>query len=173
MKKTLAFAGSNSSTSINKQLVNYAASLIEGVDVIDLRDYDAPIYSQDLEKSEGINQNIQKLYDLIKGYESVIIASPEHNGLPPAFLKNTLDWLSRCKGDGFLKDKKVALLSTSPGGFGGKNNLANLKNIMPYWGANIVGTYSLGKFFENMDSETNTLKSEDEKEALLALLKQL
>jgi len=173
MKKILAFAGSNSSSSINKQLVNYAATLIEGVNVIDLRDYDAPIFSQDLEKSDGTPENIQKLYDLIQRYESVIMASPEHNGLPPAFLKNILDWLSRCEGDGFFKDKKIALLSTSPGGFGGKNNLANLKNVMPYWGANIVGTYSLGKFYENMDSETNSLKSEEEKEALLALLKEL
>lgn len=52
MKKILAFAGSNSSNSINKQLVEYAATLQEGIDVIDLRDYDAPIYSIDLEQAE-------------------------------------------------------------------------------------------------------------------------
>ena len=106
MKKILAFSGSNSSKSINQQLVHYAASLQEGIDVIDLRDYDAPIYGQDLEEAEGIPANIQKLYDLFIQYESVIIASPEHNGLPPAFLKNTLDWLSRTKGEKFLQDKK-------------------------------------------------------------------
>lgn len=168
MKKILAFAGSNSSNSINKQLVDYAATLIEGVDVIDLRDYDAPIYSSDLEQSSGLPENIQKLYNLMLGYESIILASPEHNGFPPAFLKNILDWLSRAEGEKFLKDKKVALLSTSPGGYGGKNNLNNMKNVMPYWGANIVGTYSLSSFYDNM--ENGSIKSDEETTALKAVL---
>ena len=168
MKKILAFAGSNSSNSINKQLVDYAATLIEGVDVIDLRDYDAPIYGSDLEQSSGLPESIQKLYNLIQGYESIIMASPEHNGFPPAFLKNILDWLSRAEGEKFLKDKKVALLSTSPGGYGGKNNLNNMKNVMPYWGANIVGTYSLSSFYDNM--ENGSIKSDEEIAALKAVL---
>jgi len=168
MKKVLAFAGSNSSNSINKQLVDYAATLQEGIDVIDLRDYDAPMYSIDLEQAEGVPAKIQELYTLIGGYDGVIMASPEHNGFPPAFFKNILDWLSRAEGEKFLKDKNVALLSTSPGGFGGQNNLNNMKNVMPYWGANIVGTYSLGKFYEQM--ENGALKSEEEKAKLQELI---
>ena len=42
MKKILAFAGSNSKTSINKQLAAYAASKVSNTsfDVVDLNDYD-------------------------------------------------------------------------------------------------------------------------------------
>lgn len=85
MKKILAFSGSNSSSSINQRLVHAAAKLVKEIDVIDLRDYDAPIYSEDIEKTTGLPQNITQLYDLIQEYDSIILASPEHNGLPTAF----------------------------------------------------------------------------------------
>ena len=50
--KIIAFAGSNSSKSINKKLVTYASSLFENaeVEILDLRDYQAPVFSVDVEK---------------------------------------------------------------------------------------------------------------------------
>lgn len=52
MKKILAFAGSTSSTSINKQLATFAAENLENTsfDVVDLRDFSLPIFSEDEEK---------------------------------------------------------------------------------------------------------------------------
>lgn len=173
MKKIIAFAGSNSAASINKRLIQHAASLVDQMDVIDLRDYDAPMYSVDLEKQAGIPPKIQELHELISSYDAVVMASPEHNGLPPAFFKNILDWLSRVQGQRFLQDKPVALLSTSGGSFGGATNLKNLAQLMPYWGAKVVGTYSLPKYYENIDQETGQIKSEEENNKLKALLQQL
>lgn len=174
MKHTIAFAGSNSKNSINEQLVKYAATLIEAVDVLDLKEYtDVPMYNLDDEQTSGIPPKIQELYQLFKPYKQVLIASPEHNGMPPAFLKNILDWLSRAEGEKFFQDKKVVLLSTSPGGYGGANNLKNLKNIMPYWGAEVVATYSLPAFHKNMDTQKNELTNEVEKSKLVAALQQL
>ncbi len=48
----LAFAGSNSSTSINRELVKFALKSYteESIDLIDLNDYAMPIFSVDLEK---------------------------------------------------------------------------------------------------------------------------
>lgn len=172
MKKILAFSGSNSSVSINQRLVKAAAKLVEGIDVIDLRDYDAPIYSQDIEKETGLPLSITKLYDLIQKYDSIVIASPEHNGLPSAFLKNTLDWLSRNKGQKFFQDKKVVLLSTSPGGTGGASSLAKLKQVIPFWGATVVGTHSVGNFFDKVDSDNN-LNSKEDQEVIKAVLELL
>lgn len=169
MKKTLAFSGSNSSTSINQRLIHASAQLIEGIDIIDLRDYDVPIYSQDIEKATGIPKNIQKLYDLIQGYEKILISLPEHNGLPTVFLKNILDWLSRKQGQKFLKDKEVVLLSTSPGRNGGASGLAKIQSVFPYWGATVIGTYSLGSFFDKID-ENNNITSEEDKSALQKVL---
>jgi NAD(P)H-dependent FMN reductase len=116
--------------------------------------------------------SITKLYDLIQSYDSIVIASPEHNGLPSAFLKNTLDWLSRNKGQKFFQDKKVVLLSTSPGGTGGASSLAKLKEVIPFWGATVVGTHSLGGFFDKVDSDDNLNYKEDQ-EAIKAVLELL
>ena len=53
--KVIAFAATNHSKSINKQLVEYAASLLTKVDVeiIDLNDYELPLYGQDKEEELG------------------------------------------------------------------------------------------------------------------------
>lgn len=172
MKKILAFSGSNSSVSINQRFIKAVSKLTNRIDVIDLRDYDAPIYSQDIEKATGLPQNILKLYDLIQNYESIIISSPEHNGLPTVFLKNTFDWLSRNKGQKFLQDKNVLLLSTSPGGNGGASGLAKLAEVIPYWGATVTDKYSLGNFANKIDADNNLLLQEDQ-DALKALLESL
>ena len=57
MKKILAFAGSTSSTSINKKLATYGAEnlKITTFDSIDLRDFDMPIFSEDEEKENGFH----------------------------------------------------------------------------------------------------------------------
>ena len=52
----LAFATSNNATSINKKLVTYAANCLvkQDIDIVDLRDFTLPIYSQTLEEKDGI-----------------------------------------------------------------------------------------------------------------------
>ena len=61
MKKILAFGGSTSSTSINKQLASYTANLVTNtiVEVIDLTEYLAPVYSTDEEK-KGFPEKLTK-----------------------------------------------------------------------------------------------------------------
>ena len=51
----IAFAASNRKKSINKQLVEYAASLLDKVkvEILDLNDYELPLYSQDREEDIG------------------------------------------------------------------------------------------------------------------------
>lgn len=150
MKKILAFAGSNNSQSINYQLVNYTASLIDDVEVkvLDIRAWDIPIYSIDMDPDQTPDL-ITELIDLIGEYDGFIIASPEHNGGTPAFFKNILDWLSR-RGKKVFSDKPVLLMSTSPGGSGGATNRKFLEHTLPYQGANIAATYGLPSFPQNM-----------------------
>ena len=59
--KIIAFSGSNSSSSINQQFVHAIVTKIDfsEVEVIDLRDYPAPIYGIDLEQ-EKASQNQSK-----------------------------------------------------------------------------------------------------------------
>lgn len=69
MNKIIAFSGSNHSGSINQKLVHYAVDQILYIDaeVYDLRAFDAPMYSIDLEKSDGI-----PIQELIRKFENVV-----------------------------------------------------------------------------------------------------
>ena len=56
MSKILAFGASSSKKSINKRLAVYVAHRIPNADVnvLDLNDYEMPIYSIDRENEDGI-----------------------------------------------------------------------------------------------------------------------
>ncbi|MCG8475138.1 MAG: NAD(P)H-dependent oxidoreductase [Cytophagales bacterium] len=168
MKKILAFAGSNSSQSINRRLLVYALRYVRSHEVTfaDIRDYPAPVFGIDHKEDHGVPETIKKLKTLFDSHDAFILAVPEHNGYMPAVLKNTLDWVSMLEKQ-FLGGKKVMLLSTSPGKLGGANTQAILKKLMPFWGAEIVTGYSLGNYFDQMSGEK---LSKDEHEKLTKCL---
>ena len=149
--KLLALAASNSPQSINKQLLAYAAGLSQyPASLIDLTRFDdTPIYSSARQQRDGFPPEIQELFELIQAHDGLLIASPEHNGSMPAVFKNVIDWLSRIEMK-FLGGKPVLLMSTSPGPNGGSTNLKTLASLLPWWGAHLSGSYSLGKFYDNM-----------------------
>lgn len=153
MKKILAFAGSNSSTSINFQLLNHVAGRIQGheVKIIKLTDYDFPLYSADLEKEQGIPVNISIIKNLILEHDALVIAVNEHNRNVSAFFKNILDWLSRLDRN-FLSGKKILLMSTSPGARGGAASLEYCKTIFPRFGGQVVQSFSLPSFRDNFQN---------------------
>jgi len=154
MTKIIAFSGSNHSKSINQLLVKHAASMIENheVEVLDLRDYESPMFSLDLEAAEGHPEILKQLDATISASTTLLIAVPEYNGFMPSFFKNTIDWLSRINIK-FLKDKKVILLSTSPGKYGAKQSLEHLASILPRFGGQVIGQYSLGSFYDSVNLE--------------------
>ncbi|MEM7038039.1 MAG: NADPH-dependent FMN reductase, partial [Bacteroidota bacterium] len=148
-KKILAFAGSNHSQSIHHELVKYTASVVttHEVNVLDLRDWVIPIYSIDMDPDQTPPE-IAQLIQLIQQADGFIIASPEHNGSTPAFLKNIIDWMSRREKQVFGQ-KPVLLMSTSPGGRGGASNLAHLTKTLPYQGAQVVASFALPSYFDH------------------------
>lgn len=147
MQRIIAFAGSNHSESINSALVQYVAKQLREaeVEVLDLREFEVPMYSIDSENNNGIPERIHDLKKIFRHADGFVIASPEHNGSIPAFFKNIIDWLSRIEQNIF-DQKPVLLLSASPGARGGKTNLEHLAQLMPYWGAEIIDHYSIGNF---------------------------
>ena len=147
MKKTIAFAGSNSSKSINHQVVSYIATLAENIEVIRLTNYETPFYSADLEEESGIPVSIIDLNNKLVTADRLIISVAEHNGNLTAFFKNIIDWLSRNDRD-FLKGKEVILLSTSPGKAGASSSLNIITNMLPRFGAEIKASISIPSFYE-------------------------
>lgn len=153
MKKIIAFAGTNSKTSINKQLVTYSASLLNDVDVtiLDLNDFQLPLFGVDFEKEHGIPQNAHIFLDFIKSSDGVMLSLAEHNGAYSAAFKNLFDWMSRIEGKTFF-DKPMLLMATSPGGRGGESVLNIAKDRFPRHDANIVEIYSLPFFGDNFSN---------------------
>ncbi len=150
MKKVLAFAGSTSSTSINKQLAAFAAENLSetAFDVVDLRDYDMPIYSADEEKENGMPDNAVKFSNLLDQYDGYILSLAEHNGSYAAGFKNVFDWSSRIEKKVF-RNKPLLLMAASPGGRGGQNVLNGAKAYFPFMGASSVTAFSFPNFYDN------------------------
>ncbi|PZD76927.1 NADPH-dependent FMN reductase [Mesonia sp. K7] len=161
MKNILAYAGSNSSVSINHELVSFVANQVinHHVDIIRLTDYEVPLYDHDLEQREGQPENTKKLIDKIQQYDALLISVNEHNGGPSAFYKNILDWCSRVDRK-FLEGKKVLLMSTSTGQGGGKRSLEYSEMAVPRYGGEIVASFSFPSFNDNFDRENQTVTDE-------------
>ncbi|WP_109097545.1 NADPH-dependent FMN reductase [Aquimarina sp. AU58] len=161
MKKIIAFAGSNSSTSINHKLVEFVVSEIKGHDIriINLVNYAMPMYSEDEEKKAGFPGMVMGLKQEISEADALIISVNEHNGSWSAFFKNVIDWLSRLDRN-FLEGKKILLMSTSPGKRGGLSALEFAKNVFPRFGAEIVESFSFPSFYDNFSIESNTVTDE-------------
>ena len=147
MKNIVAFSGSNSSKSINQQLIHIAAKMVVGanVEIVNIRDYPAVVYGQDEEAENGFPASMLAFHKIMQMADGFIISSPEHNGFMPTAFKNTIDWLSRMGGKTF-NDKPTVFFSTSPGPRGGATVMTQLINVMPYQGAKLIGGHSVGSF---------------------------
>ncbi|WP_372937468.1 NADPH-dependent FMN reductase [Seonamhaeicola sp.] len=150
MKHIISFAGSNSKTSINKQLAIYAANLVDDVEVavLDLNDYKLPIYGIDLENQKGIPEDAHKFLEQIQSSDGIVLSLAEHNGAYTTVFKNLFDWMSRIEGK-LWAGKPMLLMATSLGGRGGASVLEIAKNRFPFNGGNIVAEFSLPFFGEN------------------------
>lgn len=146
MNKILAFGGSNSSQSINYQLLYYVQEhCLPEMELLDIRSWDLPLFGVDLEREIGSPDDIIRLYDKIQSCDILLIGSPEHNGNMTAFMKSTLDWLSR-KDREFLNNCKVYIMGTSPGRGGAQNSLANLSRFVERVSGQVPESFSLPSF---------------------------
>lgn len=167
--KVVAFGASSSKKSINKTLAAYAASLLDGasVEVLDLNDYELPLFSTDKEVELGQPELAQAFLDKLGSTDAIIVSFAEHNGSYSAAFKNLFDWCSRITRDVY-QGKPMLILATSPGPGGGTNVLSVATNSMSHFAGDVKGSFSLPSFYDNFDMEKNLIKDE----ALLAQLKE-
>ena len=172
--KLLAFAASSSTKSINKQLAAYAASQVAGADVeiLDINDYEMPLFSQDREEELGQPEQAQKFFAKLGEADAIIISFAEHNGSYTAAYKNLFDWTSRIDMKVF-QNKPMVLLATSPGPGGAATVLAAAAGSAPYFAADVKATLSIPSFFDNFDMEAQALRNPELQSALLEALSNL
>jgi chromate reductase len=150
MKRLIAFAGSNSKNSINKQLAVYAANQINDAEVIvlDLNDFELPLYGIDYEIEHGVPENAHKFLEEIKSSDGIVLSLAEHNGAYASVFKNIFDWMSRIDSK-LWNNKPMLLMATSPGGRGGVSVLGIAKGTFPHLGGYIIADFSLPSFSKN------------------------
>ena len=172
MKKILAFAASNSSTSINGKLIKYAEDFLKEkheVTIIDINDFEMPIFSVDRKANDGVPDLANKLSQLIAESDGVLISFAEHNGAYSAAFKNIFDWISMIPKQKAWHDKDMVLMATSPGARGGKTVLEIAENRFPFNGGNVLGTFSLPSFEDNFSPEKGILDDDLKADFLKAL----
>ena len=159
--KVLAFAASNSSKSINRVLVGYAAERLQAlqpeveVNFLDINDYEMPIYSPDRQAADGIHPLARSLFDEIGAADALIVSFAEYNGFVTAAWKNIYDWMSRIDQK-VWQDKPFVLLAASPGRRAGANVLQTQELTAPFFGMDIKGKFGVGNWAEAWDGTTLT-----------------
>lgn len=139
--RILAFSGSARRESFNRKFLAAAVTATREaggeVTLLDLNEYALPLYHGDLEDSQGMPENAQKLVAFIFAHDALLIASPEYNSMITPLLKNTIDWCTR--GDENPFDGKVAaVVSASPGMFGAVRSLKMAQQLLQHLGAYVV-----------------------------------
>ncbi len=163
--KILAIPATNSRTSINKAVLEYAAKTLKArdesitVEFVDLNDYEMPIYSPERE-AEGIPALAQKFYDAIGAADAVMVSFAEYNGTYTPAFKNVFDWASRIDS-AVYQGKNVAMFGVSPGSRAAANVLGLATMTGPYLGAELVGSMGIGKYGEVFDADACELTDPD------------
>ena len=152
MKKVIVIGASNSKDSINKKLAIYTSTLLNNVqvEVLDLNNFEMPIYNIDKEVVDGIPQLAKDFNEALTSADGFIISFAEHNGAYSSAFKNIFDWVSRINAK-MWNQKPTLLMATSPGARGGMTVLEIAVGRMPYHGANVVGSFSLPSFQDHFN----------------------
>jgi NAD(P)H-dependent FMN reductase len=168
--KLLAFAASSSSKSINKQLATYAATQVKHsdgveVEILDINDYEMPLFSSDKEAQLGQPQQAKDFFAKLGQADAIIISFAEHNGSYTAAYKNLFDWTSRINQKLF-QNKPMVLLATSPGPGGASSVLAAATTSAPYFSGDVKASLSIPSFNANFDVKSQQLNNTELAEKL-------
>jgi chromate reductase, NAD(P)H dehydrogenase (quinone) len=174
--KVLAFAASNSRKSVNKELIRYASTRLpdSDVEIIDINDYEMPIYSSDLEEAHGIPEAASRFLDKIAQADALVISYAEHNGNYTVAYKNLFDWASR-KNREVYQGRPIVMLSTSPGAGGANSVLSLAVESAQFFAGRVMASLSVPEFFKNFDQDEAMLTNPDmvaQLEATLSSLQQ-
>ncbi len=167
--RILAFAGSLREHSYNKRVVQAAmkGAFDAGAEVtyVDLRDFPMPIYNGDDQAKNGFDPNASKLQKLLSDHDGLLIACPEYNGSLSGALKNAIDWASRASDEYKMGEvfngKVAAIMTASPGAFGGVRCLGHLRTVLSILGINVLPSeIAVGKVHEMFDGDASEMTNE-------------
>jgi chromate reductase, NAD(P)H dehydrogenase (quinone) len=159
--RILAVSGSLRENSFNTSLLRAALEAAPAGVELELWEGlgDLPLYDEDLE--EDAPESVLRLREDWAAADAILFSTPEYNGSVPGGLKNAVDWASRPKLEGVLRNKPVAVVGASTGQFGALWAQQDLKRILGIAGARVVGTeIPVGRAHERIDAEGTLLDGE-------------
>jgi chromate reductase len=128
--RILAIAGSLREKSYNKLLLQAAKKLLPPSAELEIADLnEISLYNQDVEES-AFPEAVRALKRKIEDADALLISTPEYNHSYPGVLKNAIDWASRPYGHNSFDGKPTAVISASPGIFGGIAAQDHLKQVL-------------------------------------------
>jgi len=135
--RILAISGSLRDDSHNTELLRAAAAIApEGVE-LEFFDglKDVPPYDADDDVPGDQPFAVGRFKGALREADAVLISTPEYNSSIPGVLKNALDWASRPLVESPVRNKPVAVLSSSTGMFGGVWAAAETRKVLGALGA--------------------------------------
>jgi len=137
--RILGISGSLRRDSHNTSLLRAAAEAA-GPD-IEFELYDGlkqiPPYDED-DDVHPRPQSVARLNEAIVAADAVFFSTPEYNSSIPGQLKNAIDWVSRPVATNALRNKPVAVVGASTGGFGAVWAQAELRKVLAAVGARVL-----------------------------------
>jgi chromate reductase, NAD(P)H dehydrogenase (quinone) len=148
LPRLLFFPASLRRQSHQRRLLRYFTPLVDTsceIDILEPDDVRLPLFDQDLEQSDAVRSEVIGLHDRFNAADGLIVASPEYNGHVSAYLKNTVDWVSRLSridpryaANNPFQGRPVLLASASTGWTGGILGIQNARSIFSYLGCMVV-----------------------------------
>ena len=135
--KILAISGSLRQGSHNTDLLRgAAASAPDGIDVELYHGLkEIPPYDAADDRPGDLPAAVERFKEALAEADGILISTPEYNSSIPGVLKNALDWASRPLVESPVRNKPVAVLSSSTGMFGGVWAAAETRKVMGALGA--------------------------------------
>ena len=139
MTRILGISGSLRRDSHNTSLLRAAAEAAGPGIEFELYDglKQIPPYDED-DDVDPRPESVARLNEAIAAADAVFFSTPEYNSSIPGQLKNAIDWVSRPVATNALRNKPVAVVGASTGGFGAVWAQAELRKVLAAVGARVL-----------------------------------
>jgi len=155
-RTAITICGSLRTNSINEVLRRHMSAKLReaGVEVtdLDLRDFEMPIFNQDIEDAGETPETAKRLTELFRSHDIVLIISPEYNGGVTPLIANMISWVSRERPNPF-KHAIFGIGGLSDGKYATIFGLSHLRDSLSKIGALVVPTLlGLGPYPDVFDA---------------------
>lgn len=178
--KVLGVAGSPREGSYNRKLLALAVRMLrdQGVDVdhFDVHEQSVPMFDPDVE-AQGVPEVVKDLRARVAAADAVLFSCPEYNAGMTPLMKSIIDWCSRKDPEtgveNVWKGKVGALVSASPGAFGGARGMIAMRQTLAHVEVFLIPQFTVVPAAHKAFGEDGTLKNERSMAGLVRTLETL